>query len=344
MSKLFVLYDSIYNSVFESQVLDPLRFSTKRVHIISFEPQRSTHWTKISLPAHVQLHIIKRAPYICQLLLYHHAIALRTLLSKLSISSIVARGPIAGYITMRALNNSSLPLTIQARGLLAEEYIYATPPDNNPFKRIYRYLRAQSYKRIERNTFKSSISKNHITIEAISNNLRKYIHTQYNIPLRKITIAANDIPRPIDRAQQKHNRTHIRQKLSLDLNAYVIAYCGSAKEWQCPEKMISFIKKESTKNSALHFLILSQDTVRFNELCLKLGLLANQYTTMCISANKVTTYLCAADCGILFRKKHIINDVARPTKLLEYYAAGLPVIFNGKKMLSDRSFLTGTSL
>ena len=45
-------------------------------------------------------------------------------------------------------------------------------------------------------------------------------------------------------------------------------------------------------------------------------------------ADDVIKYLCAADAGILLRKKDVVNWVARPTKILEYRAAGLKIIHN----------------
>jgi len=39
-------------------------------------------------------------------------------------------------------------------------------------------------------------------------------------------------------------------------------------------------------------------------------------------------YLAAADYGLLFRHKDIINWVSRPTKMLEYQAVGLKIIHN----------------
>ena len=39
-------------------------------------------------------------------------------------------------------------------------------------------------------------------------------------------------------------------------------------------------------------------------------------------------FLSAADFGMLFREKDIINWVSRPTKMLEYQAVGLKIVHN----------------
>jgi hypothetical protein len=54
----------------------------------------------------------------------------------------------------------------------------------------------------------------------------------------------------------------------------------------------------------------------------------NRYFVLSVEPKKLDRYLCACDSGLLFRDKDIINWVSRPTKMLEYQAAGLQVIHN----------------
>jgi hypothetical protein len=39
-------------------------------------------------------------------------------------------------------------------------------------------------------------------------------------------------------------------------------------------------------------------------------------------------YLAACDIGLIFREPHLINWTSRPTKVLEYQAAGLEIVHN----------------
>ena len=52
------------------------------------------------------------------------------------------------------------------------------------------------------------------------------------------------------------------------------------------------------------------------------------YRVLHLAHQEIIPTLCAADYGILFRESHLMNWVSRPTKALEYEAAGLGIIHN----------------
>ena len=57
-------------------------------------------------------------------------------------------------------------------------------------------------------------------------------------------------------------------------------------------------------------------------------MLAGSYHITTISHADIYRYLAAADAGIVLRESHPINWVSRPTKILEYQAAGLAIVHN----------------
>ena len=52
----------------------------------------------------------------------------------------------------------------------------------------------------------------------------------------------------------------------------------------------------------------------------------SDYKIMSVAHHEVRKYLCAADVGLLFRDRHILNEVACPGKFAEYMLTGLPLM------------------
>ena len=55
-------------------------------------------------------------------------------------------------------------------------------------------------------------------------------------------------------------------------------------------------------------------------------LLENDYTLLSVEHDLMPAYLAAADLGLLFREKHLLNKIASPGKFAEYVMCGLPVM------------------
>ena len=83
----------------------------------------------------------------------------------------------------------------------------------------------------------------------------------------------------------------------------------------------------SLPNSFL--LILSPDIAQFTATLAQSTLTQSQYRVINVPTQELISYLAAADVGFLFRHPDIINWVSRPTKVLEYSAAGLRIVHNG---------------
>ena len=130
---IIILYDSITNSVFESQVLAPLvehEAPHRPVIIVSYERSMPPKHTilKVNL-AHrnISLIILRRFGPLDLLLHWLYAQQLIRLLSPYTYYELRARGPFAGNIALRAIAHyrrdaRCTKLTIQARGLAAEEF------------------------------------------------------------------------------------------------------------------------------------------------------------------------------------------------------------------------------
>ena len=151
--QVFVVYDGIENSVFQSQVLQPLMkelelSSNLEVTLISFETKKLRNSKLLKLiPAHDRLNVVlcRKIPFIGKASLWFAVYQLMSILKQIDFTQVTARGPLAGYILLSALswahisNESLLGLSIilQARGLSAQEYRYTYQNEQPHFWRTW---------------------------------------------------------------------------------------------------------------------------------------------------------------------------------------------------------------
>lgn len=307
--RIYVIYDSVTNSVFDGQML--ARITSDDV-LISFEPDIHKAQKK-KLPIHV--HLVARLPFIHTFFLIQHTAQLKKILSQYTGYELIARGPIAGYIALHAIDPRCTNFTVQARGLLGQEHLYTHRADHWLQRMLHR-IRARQFQVLEKKIY----TNYQVRIEAVSPALATYIKTTYHA--HHVTVATDDIPAPMPVAEKDTARAQIRLLLNITTQT-VYCYNGSAKPWQCPELVISFFKKHKN-NSVL--LILTQDIQAFEKLLMEIP--KSQYRLCTVEHSDIYRYLAAADYGIIFREQSIVNWTSRPTKVLEYQAVGLPIIHN----------------
>ncbi len=234
--------------------------------------------------------------------------------------------PVEGY------ERFQINITIQARGLCAQEYRFATEElKENFIKKIYRKFVYHKLNQIEQEAFQTKQKLNsslNITIESVSNALKDYLVNYFGSEKDKINIATKDIPQKIDKEKIQKWRSKIRSKLNIAPDQFVYCYSGSFKPWQCLPEAIDFFEKQHKKNPNSFLLILSQDKKNVETFIGARKIPMQKYALTCAKPDELYKYLAACDAGFLFRDKDIINWVSRPTKMLEYQAVGLEVIHN----------------
>jgi len=351
----FIVYDSILNSVFESQVLTPLlqmleESSNVEITLISFERALlSKRNIMRTFSAHDRLHLIlcKRLPFFGRFSLKVAAWQLRRILQNIPSHGIIARGALAGWIAYRALNRMAqktpgrmrtehpqpLPsLTLQARGLCAEELRFRHEHHKQNFIRrlLFNFLYKQ-LKQIECEIYRTKQKTdypNDVAIEAVSPALHDYLVDHFHADPAKIILATKDFPTPVFEEQRKEWREEVRTALKIDNDIYVYGYSGSAQPWQCIPEMLFYFLEKVKENHKSFWLILTNEPKTFRRYCSITYIPEKHYRILNVHPKDVFKYLSACDAGLLFRKKDVINFVARPTKMLEYKAVGLKIIHN----------------
>ncbi len=314
---IFILYDSITNSVFESQVLTPLIKTGKQWHIISFEKH------PVTPPKHQNITFIffPKKRYWCTWSLRSAIKDVRTYLAQYNTYQIISRGPFASYIALHAATLHCKNIIIQVRGLAAQEYAYAHKQSFNPLHRIRQWLLHYLEKKVY------TTQKKNISFQAVSPALKKYLINTFHADEQRVTVAQQDIPAIMHTSERLLYRILIRQKLGINEDQLMYCYSGSYKPWQCPQETLLFFKAQHTKNPNCFLLILTPDVAIFEHHAHQM-LPLDSYHICNVPQKRLFHYLAAADVGILLREPHIINYVSRPTKAVEYHAAGLCIVHN----------------
>ena len=329
---LVVIYDSVFNSVFESQVLRPLlvKLSTNpplHITLVSFEPDVLRARKTYATPPHKRMTLLflKRLPLVSRATLWLQARQLQRALSGTLFDHTLARGPLAGWIAQHITTGK---LTVQARGLCAQEHRFTHQDDKGLWRRLLTAYQVRLLERIERNMYGLAAgATTNVVFEAVSPALKQYLIDHFKTPAANIIIAQNDLLQPVATTTVQEWRAATRELLGIPADAYVYCYSGSIKLWQCFDEALDYFKQQLEPNPKSFLLVLTLDVDSAKKALVQHNITA-QALCISVSNENLLHYLAAADAGFLLRKPDVINWVSRPTKALEYQAVGLTVIHN----------------
>jgi len=113
-------------------------------------------------------------------------------------------------------------------------------------------------------------------------------------------------------------------KMQLD-NKLVFGYCGGLQKWQNIGIILDIIFAVIKERNDVFFLLLTNDNT--SEIDDKLNILGTENCkSISLKSSEVPSYLKLLDVGFLIRDDIPLNIVSSPTKIVEYLAAGVPLI------------------
>lgn len=349
----FILYDGLKNSVFVSQVLQPLlnqlhKDNNLEITLVSFEKKRpSDEFLIKTIPAHDRFHLVvaRRLPFLGKLSLRFAVYQLKKFFRFNYVDEIIARGPLAAWVAIKSIRKlqkensllvgqKNILIRLQARGLCAQEYRFVYQFEKQSLiKKCFHKFIYHKLNQIEIDSYKCQVKKAlrqnlNVEIEAVSPALKDYLVESFKVIPARVFIANKDLPNKISEEERIFWKQQIRTELGINMEDFVYCYSGSAKPWQCIPQTIQFFSDQYKKNLKSFLLILTSDVDKVKKIVSEYKLPQDRYLLMDVIPNKLNMYLCACDVGLLFRDNDVINWVSRPTKMLEYQAAGLKVIHN----------------
>lgn len=331
-----LIYDSIKNSVFKSQVLAPLINELNanvslNVTLVSFEREKINERELVGHDR-IKVIVVTRLPFFGRLSLTYAYWQCKKVLNGVAADCIIARGPLAGAIVIKAISSGWIKVKrciIQARGLCAQEYRYAMRGKKTFVQRKIKTYIYRELELLEGNVYRGNRRCHcEVKIEAVSPALADYLVDHYQAHREELYLATTDLVPPISPALRSKFRTEVRAALGILSAMRVYCYNGSYKPWQGVKETLDYFCQHYRHDPYAFLLILSSDVDQFNSELKAYELSPHQYKILSVDPSEVVNYLCAADYGFLFRDKDIINWVSRPTKMLEYQAAGLTIIHN----------------
>lgn len=208
-----------------------------------------------------------------------------------------------------------------ARAASAEENRYAAIRKND-----FSYKRFKIFAHAYYTEFKTVSIANRIF--SVSNALKKYFITNYNINPEKVFI----YPCLSDALKfyfDQRLRLITRKEMGFSENNSVFLYSGGVEgQYHVVNSIFEFFKYVSDNDPLARFLLLSKDSLAIEDKLKQFPTLTNKLQYKSVANSDVINYLNAADFGLLFRDNVLMNNVASPSKFAEYMLCGLPCIIS----------------
>ncbi|TCL76754.1 glycosyltransferase involved in cell wall biosynthesis [Hydrogenispora ethanolica] len=331
----YLNYDGFRCSVFESQVLTPLLHLKKqgrKVRLIDYEkkadlPGLESYRQRCALALGEPPLILPKSKR-CNFIISARQIRqLASVLRQAAADSTIVlhgRGCFAGYMALKAremLQHDPVRIKVitDFRGLVSAEY-------QLEWER-HRLLRgpvawvAQGVRRIEQYAAEHS---DHLL--CVSQPFRDYLVRHYPVLQTRISV----IPACVDRRKFQFDpaaRECLRAVYGLG-RSFVVAYNGGAQRWQSPRLLMETFLKIRARIANAKLLLITNEPQRFEEYAAECGLQSADYLIFQVGHQAVAEYLSMADCALLVREPHPVNEVASPTKFAEYLSCNLPVVLS----------------
>jgi glycosyltransferase involved in cell wall biosynthesis len=218
------------------------------------------------------------------------------------------------WATIVATKESTLPVLFDMRSLYPAESVAAGKMTEDAA--VYKY-----WLKLEKECFqKSAVST------AVSHAMQVYVNEVSPIASALlIPISVNT--KMVDFDAQR--RMEIRNELGWE-RQLVVAYSGSLGYYGLNvPSMVSFFQKVYQSASDVKFLVLTANQkAEVDNLCLQAGIPESDYHVKEVAPKELGGWLSAADMGIHALPPQIDSSTRLGTKVVEYWAAGLPVIVN----------------
>lgn len=205
------------------------------------------------------------------------------------------------YQSYLKLNSTKPNLLIDIRGAVIEEV-----KQYGRMNIVLKFFKLFNYKK----NIQKALS-NATYINTVSNKLKDYIQNTYNIDTNIISV----IPTVSGKNFYYNNEERQRVRKSIGLREEEILFVfssGSSQAWQNDDEIVKILTQQGYK-----ILMLTKKQYENPNVISRF-----------VPYIEVSSYLNAADIGIIIRNSDVVNNVASPIKFSEYISCGLPIVSN----------------
>lgn len=234
--------------------------------------------------------------------------------NKHDVDFIFAENLMCAYMAYYCNKMSGIPYIIDYHGVAPEEYKLS---GKSMGKVNYEY-----YKKMELLSLKNANG-----VVCVSKRFKKYLLQEFRLDESNVIIAPSCIES--NKIGYNHkDRDIIRNQLGVGNDTKVIIYAGGCGHWHCDDKITNLFGKlhSISKNTFLVFLTRKENHDLVKKNLQSSNVPDSAYYIDSVSNERVFEFYSAADYGIIIRFDSLINEVASPTKVIEYMSSGLGVI------------------
>lgn len=322
---LHLCYAPLSEPLIHTQVIAYLRGLAARghtIHLLTFETEKLT-------PAYLRLwrKRLKQDGISWHALSYHQKPALPSSLFDIAAGALKAarlvrrhrlqavhcRAQVAAAMGLLVKQMTGCQMIFDVRGLMAEErQEFGFWKPNDPSFRAVKWLENRALERAD-------------AVVTLTQRLREKFGEKLDGKIVRVIPCCADLSRIESQIGQ---RDTIRRELDLR-DKTVLLYAGKFGGYYLGKEMAEFFLAAREIVPNLHFLVLSQtEASEVRSELTNAGLGNSDFSLLRVAPENLGAYLAAADGGIAFRAEGPAQIAASPTKIGEYLAAGLPILFN----------------
>ena len=228
-----------------------------------------------------------------------------------------ARGHVPGLMGLALERVLGVKLLFDLRGLMGEEYVEAGrwPAGGIAFRAV-KWVENQLFARAD-----AVVMLTRAAVRTMKQQSVQLAGSQAHIEVIPCCVDLQKFRTAVRNQEQ-------RRRLGLE-GKQVMVYVGSTGGWYMSEELARLFAVGRRRDSALHFLILTQSPHQeMKTLLEKEGLPPDSYTVATASSAEMPRYLACADFGVHFIRPGMAMIANSPTKFAEYLASGLPILTN----------------
>lgn len=303
-------------TVFESQVLDIVKAWRKygKVSLL----YRSRLSKQVQVDAVTVSRIGRIVPELSRCLLHGERVLNKKWQWKDSFSLVHCRGAVGAWQVLHSMDKkqrSAVKVLYDCRGIIVEEMEGAW---GSSWKKILLPVKMHELRKIE-----EYVVNEVDMLTTVSDGLSDYLERNYG---RRADCIVRPVVNPDKFFFSTSSRVSIRNSLGSSPTDVLFIFVGGSDYWQS----LDLLKKwwRCIRRSNFTLLILTHSPSDYDGWVSGESRSIGRIVVRSVPHKEVSSYMSAADFGILFRDEGLVNNVASPVKLSEYLCTGLQVITN----------------